>query len=557
MINKVVGMHGIPGRENMRNGLKWRFLLLLLGMVVLWTVLCGVSHRAPDLDGMEELVWASSFELGYYKHPPFPSWVLYALTSVVGKPVWLTFFAGQLFSALALWFVWLLGCEFTTPRRALIATLMVSVTIYFSLRGTIYNHNTAQLWSIAAATWLLYRALRYQKRSSWLWLGAVCALSTMTKYSALIQFAVFFCFMLRQGHLRQAATFKGIAYALAAYIAVLSPHLYWLAKHNFAPLLYADSSIAASGYWEVWQDMLDFTLDQLARLSPMVVVWLALLYWTRRDARQARKALAGGENAAMPRQGARNVLRFPGRASGPGSQAGGFSFSAVPESYAKDMSAWDRSFLLWIGLGPFVLTLLVSALLGTRLVASWASTFFMLYGYFALWWLFGNERVNLRRTLVLVVAVHVLMAVGYALARGPLAYYSGRTARSTFPGAIISTEMQKVWHEHVPQLPLGLVASDTWLGGNIAVHAEPHTQVFIDANYFESPWLNPATALDCGVLVVYSTTTRGEPAADLIKLYDKAQWRGVVDIPWSSAKSPAIEVTWGIVPPEPSCKIKP
>src|SRR5690606_21792754 len=138
-----------------------------------------------------------------------------------------------------------------------------------SLRGTIYNHNTAQLWSIAAATWLLYRALRYQSASSWVWLGVVSALSTMTKYSVLIQFAVFFCFMLRQGHVRQAATLKGILYALAAYLLVLSPHLYWLAAHDFAPLLYADSSIAASGYWEVWQDMLDFTLDQLARLSPM------------------------------------------------------------------------------------------------------------------------------------------------------------------------------------------------------------------------------------------------------------------------------------------------
>lgn len=557
MINKVVGMRGIPSQENRRNGLKWQFFLLLLGMVALWTVLCGISHRAPDLDGMEELVWASSFELGYYKHPPFPSWVLYALTLLIGKPVWLTFFAGQLFSALALWFVWLLGCEFTTPRRALIATLMVSATIYFSLRGTIYNHNTAQLWSIAAATWLLYRALRYQKPSSWLWLGAISALSTMTKYSVLIQFAVFFCFMLRQGHLRQAATLKGILYALAAYLLVLSPHLYWLATHDFAPLLYADNSIAASGYLEVWQDMLDFILDQLARLSPMVVVWLALLYWTKRDARQAGQALAkGGLTTTLP-QNAKNVLQFPGRSSGPARHAGGFAFGTTVENYAKELTAWDRSFLLWIGLGPFVLTVLVSALLGTRLVASWGSTFFILYGYFALWWLFGNERVNLRRTIILVVVVHVLMAVGYALARGPLAYYSGRTARSTFPGAIISAEMQKVWHQHVPQLPLGLVASDTWFGGNIAVHTGNDTQVFIDANYFESPWLSPATALDCGVLVAYSTTTRGEPAADLLELYKRAEWRGVVNVPWSSPKSPTIEVTWGIVPPGPSCKVKP
>ena len=193
-------------RKKNRLNLKSLFCLFLTGMIALWTILCGISHRAPDLDGMEELVWASSFELGYYKHPPLPSWILFGLTPLFGKPVWLVFFAGQVFSAIGLWFVWLLGCEFTTPRKAAIATLMVSVTVYFSLRGTIYNHNTVQLWSIAASAWLFYRALRYQKTSSWVWLGVVSGLAMLTKYSATIQFAVFFCFLLRQGHFRQRST---------------------------------------------------------------------------------------------------------------------------------------------------------------------------------------------------------------------------------------------------------------------------------------------------------------------------------------------------------------
>ncbi|CAM5215905.1 4-amino-4-deoxy-L-arabinose transferase-like glycosyltransferase OS=Castellaniella defragrans OX=75697 GN=HNR28_003518 PE=4 SV=1 [Castellaniella defragrans] len=135
-------------------------VLCLLGMVLLWTILCGISHTAPDLDGMEELVWAASLELGYTKHPPLPSWFMHFATELLGRPVWLPFFMGQLFSALGLWFVWKLGCEFTTRHRALMAMLLVSVTAYFSLRGTIYNHNTAQLWSITASIWLFYRALR-------------------------------------------------------------------------------------------------------------------------------------------------------------------------------------------------------------------------------------------------------------------------------------------------------------------------------------------------------------------------------------------------------------
>src|SRR5690606_6726235 len=130
-----------------------------------------------------------SFELGYYKHPPLPSWFMLGFIAFFGKPVWLPFFAGEIFSALALWFVFLLGCEFTTPRRSFIAMLMASAIVYFSLRGTIYNHNTVQLWSIAASTWLFYRALRYRALSSWVWLGVVAALAMLTKYSALIHFS--------------------------------------------------------------------------------------------------------------------------------------------------------------------------------------------------------------------------------------------------------------------------------------------------------------------------------------------------------------------------------
>src|SRR5690606_24234975 len=174
-------------------------------------------------------------ELGYTKHPPAPSWFMYGLTQIFGRPIWLTFFAGQLFSALALWFVWLLACEITTPRKAFIITLFASTNIYFSLRGTIYNHNTVQLWSIVAATWLFYRALRYQKSSSWIWLGAISAIATMTKYSAFIQFAAFFCFMLRQGSLKDKRTLKGLVLSLAAFVVVVSPHVYWLGVHSFEP----------------------------------------------------------------------------------------------------------------------------------------------------------------------------------------------------------------------------------------------------------------------------------------------------------------------------------
>lgn len=502
------------GREYGSPSLAWNgtVLAFLVGMVALWTLLCAISHKAPDLDGMEELVWASSFEFGYTKHPPLPSWLLYALTGIFGKPIWLVFFAGQLVSALGLWFVWRFGCEFTTPRRALIATLMVSTTMYFSLRGTIFNHNTAQLWSIAACTWLFYRALRYAKISSWLWLGAVAGLSMMTKYSAVVQFAIFLVFIVVHGHWRDQRVQRGVVQAAVVFLLVISPHVYWLIDNQFAPFAYLDRSLEMQSYAQVLKGILDFTIDQLARISPMFVVWIGLYVWQRRN---------------------------------PVADRG--------QTYASEIGAWDKSFLLWVGLGPIVATVLLAALLGSRLTASWGTTFFILYGYFAFWWLRGSSRATLRRTAVLVIAIHVLMAVGYAVARGPLAHYSGRTARSTFPGPEVAQRIQQAWEAHVPGKPLTLVASDTWLGGNIAINLDPVAEVFIGASYADSPWLSPDTALDCGAVVVYSPSWGTRPSEALLALHEQARWKGTESLRWSSEKSPMLELVWGVIPPTEAC----
>src|SRR5690606_35827987 len=119
-----------------------------------------------------------------------------------------------------------------------------------------------------------------------------------------------------------------------------------------------------------------------------------------------------------------------------------------------------------------------------------------------------------------------------------------------------------------PGHPLRLVASDTWLGGNIAIHQKPAAQVFVNASYADSPWLSPDHALDCGVLVVYK---KRDPAkqqelamrqqqsddppwdAALLRLYDQASWKGEDSLHWSSEKSPVINLVWGIIPPGPAC----
>lgn len=491
----------------------------LLFMAVLWIVLTSISHKAPDLDGMEELVWASSFELGYLKHPPFPSWVMYGLTQIVGRPIWLSFAAGMLASIAGLVFLWLLAREFLSPRLSFIVVLLASVNIYFSLRGTIFNHNTAQLWSIIASIWFFYRACRYQRLLDWACLGLVAGVALMTKYSAVIQFTAFFLYLLVSGSWRQGRTWQGVALAIITLCLSFSPHLYWLHSNDYAPFMYMDKSLAAPTRWQAYGALLSFILDQLARLSPMILAVGVLYYYYRKDLRQQD------------------------------------DLAPSSTSYGAAITASDKQFLLWVGLGPFLSTIFIAALLGSHLDASWATTFFVLYSFYFLYAIKGDQALQSKRLLSIVIAIQILMAVGYAVARGPLAWETGRKSRSTFPGPEIAQAMQTVWQQYIPGQPLTIIASDTWLGGNIAVNSHAKAQVYIDAQLAQSPWLNDAD-LQCGVLVVFSRQTRGEPATSLLELYEQARWQGQEQLPWSSAKSPIIDLNWGIIPPSLACNLQ-
>jgi 4-amino-4-deoxy-L-arabinose transferase-like glycosyltransferase len=507
-------------------------LLLLLGHLLLWTVLTGISHSAPDLDNMEELVWGNVFEWGYYKHPPLPSWVIYGLTQLLGRPVWVTFFAGQLSVVVALYFIWRLACEMTTQKNALIAILLIMPITYFTTRGVMPNHNTMQFWSIAGAIWFFYRAWRYRQMRDWLILGMFAGFAMLTKYSALVQFAVFALFLLASGDLRHARTWKGIGAATGVLALMLAPHLWWMRNQAKTPIGYASASLShAMTRAEHWRQMADVLGTTAARLAPMLLVIIVIgcgLLWRRRSL----LGIGIGADADAP--------------------------PAPQPRLAAQLRPEDRRFIVLVGLGPFVLTLLVVIALKAPMMADWTSTFFLMFGFFAFWLYSGSAddgRRLLRICLTVVITVQLLTVIGYALARGPLSNMLGRATRATFPGAIVSQNLQAEWLAHI-HAPLRLVAADTWLGGNIAVHAGPQVDVLIDGDVEKSQWVTPAHAAACGMLLAINRSADNADGVPpkVVELMTHAGWRGILQLPASKKiDGPQLKIEWGIIAPAANC----
>jgi 4-amino-4-deoxy-L-arabinose transferase-like glycosyltransferase len=517
-------------------------VLLALGLhLLLWTLLTGVSHSAPDADNMEQLVWGNVLQWGYQKHPPLPSWVIHALASVFGRQVWITFFAAQLSVTLAFYFIWRLGCEMTSPRKAFIAVLLTMPIAYFTTRGVMSNHNTLQLWSIAGALWMFYRAWRWQNLRDWLLLGMFCGFAVLTKYSVGVWFLVFALQLLLTGSLRDARTWKGVAAGAAVLVLMVLPHALWLydvdvVRHDPRnPLHYAlfAGRFESNSRLQNLVALYYMLTTNLARIAPMLVALLVIGGLLKRARWHASRAAGAAPDTP--------TARLPKLAAG--------------------LRAQDRRFILFIALAPFVLTSAGALVTDSWIIADWTTTFFIPAGLLTLW-LFADTgddgRKLLRTSLVVIATIQLITVVGYALARGPVSSALGRPGRSNYPGEEVSEAMQHIWRAHV-DTPLRYITADTWLGGNIAIYAGRQAQVVLDGDPLRALWINPERVKACGTLVAIdrSSYTDDRPSREVLDAMPKARWHGTVQMPATSKRNgPQLVIEWGIIEPAGGCEVK-
>jgi 4-amino-4-deoxy-L-arabinose transferase-like glycosyltransferase len=488
-------------------------LLLGVGQVLLWSFAFGVSYSAPEIDSAEQFVWAFSLENGYWKHPPAPTWILHALVGLFGPSVTLPFVLAQVSIVVALGLGWRLACEFMSPRRALIGTLLTSLVVYHNLGGDNFNHNTALLPFQAAMVLMFHRATRHGGLSRWALAGLFAGLAMLVKYVALMPIAGLLLYLVLDRRMHRREVLAGVAVATAVLTVVLLPHALWLHRTDFLPFRYAQSiAKSAPGFGSAVGSIGEFVFIQLLRLLPFLI---GLAFVCRRAPQ------------LLPR--------------GPGPAA---------------IASSDRLFLVIAALSPLVLTLLFCLATRTELQSRWGANGFLLVGVLAMaWWPRSDQAATLRRAVVVAISVHLAFAVTMTVSKTALADLLHRPTRANFPGAVLAKQAQEVWAQHT-DAPLRIVVSDIWLGGNIVAHSTGHVAVLIDGHRFKSPWVDAQAVENCGALVLddLSSADKSAPNPALDALMARAEETGVWNLPWAVPQMEATElgsgaVRWGVIPP--------
>ncbi|HEY1614984.1 MAG TPA: glycosyltransferase family 39 protein [Rhizomicrobium sp.] len=485
---------GILGREP--EILLWLFLAFQL---VVWTLLPWALATSLPLDVVSDgLAWGHEWQLGYYKHPPLPSWMVEAFFDVLGDlgPFLLSQIAVTATCAL----VYLLGRSMMAARWAAVGTVMLAGVYYFSIPTPEFNHNVAQMPFWAAASLAYFRALQSGRLRWWLALGAVAGLGLLCKYStALLLVAIVLHAAASHKGRKALLTWKPYA-AIALCLVVLSPHLAWLDRHDFPTLHYA---VGRAGHADTIGGRIvapfKFLLAQLIDVAPALIV------------------------------GAIIGLR--------------------PRRPDDSSSAENTNFLLWLVLGPPLLSCLLALATGLGLRDMWGAPMWNLTGLLLVESARpGWQKDGLKRLPVCVAVLFVIGLASYVVFKEIGPDLENRPPRTQWPDRAMAAQFADAF-EQTTHRPLRIVAADGWIGGLVAMRLEPRASVWIDASGAKAPWVTPDAVRRDGVLVLWRAGADDAPPPTLSGL-PGLKTMGTKTFSWPKTPGAApLRIGYGIVPP--------
>ncbi len=241
----------LPGNDT-RGRAGMALLALMLAQLTIWLVFPLLGHQSPPLDAIEMHTWAALPQMGYFKHPPLPAWVVWASEAVLGRQPLALFLPSALSVALCTLALWPLSLRLLGARRAVLAAFLQSTLLYASLYAPDYNHNVAQMPFWALTVTCAYFALADGAGRWWFATGLALGVTALAKYSALFLALALLLLLVVEPAARRHLSPGRMALAALGTLLVFGPHLAWLVMHDFASRNWAIAPAGASASAPTW-----------------------------------------------------------------------------------------------------------------------------------------------------------------------------------------------------------------------------------------------------------------------------------------------------------------
>lgn len=486
----------------------WGFLA---AHVTAWTVLPALANPNLPLDVIEGLAWGREWQLGYTKHPPLSAWLMESfavLGKIGGGGDWPLYLLSQAAVGVAFWAMWRLARDFLDPMPALLSVLLLEGIYYFSFTSPEFNANVVLLPLWALAILALRRALTGGSWWAWAGWGLAAGLGMLGKYYTAVLIAAMAAMVLATPEYRRQLSRPGPYVGLTVLALLVLPHGVWLVANDFPTFAYAVQR-AGSGS-AAWSGHILYPLRFLVGQAPIVVPALLMMVAL------GRPRLTGA------------------------------------------LSREETRFLLFVGFGPLVATMLLSAAVGFKVRSMWGTPLLLTAGLMLIGW-FGPAVTprGLRRFTWAWLGIFALGLAAYTGTAVLRPVFSDTGKRTHFPGRPLAAALTAAWRERF-DTPLPVVIGDAWAAGNVAYYSPDRPSVYIDADPSQAPWLSDRAVATSGAILVWLGPRGGDAAAPFAEtpLAAVRQRIGPVEeqkplrLRWQVwGDMPPQSVGWALIPP--------
>lgn len=408
----------------------WLFLFIFLHITA-WTLAPILVRLNLPMDSIENTIWALHFDWGYDKNPFINSGLTRLALTLDGHSGWMLYLFSQLMVGMCFWAIWQLGKSILPPMYALLSVLVLETMQYYNFHAIDFSDNTIELCMWSLTILFFYQSVKHNRRYAWLLTGLFAGLGMMTKYYTAALLLPMLLFLLIHPNARPLLKKSGPYWGLGVFVLTILPNCLWLIQHDFITIRYALIRTESEPHWLNHLIFpLQFAWQQCLVCIPMMIV-IGLLCLGKQK----------------------------------------------PKSFITT-DPNDLAFLIYMGLGPFLITLTIAAIMGFQLHAAWGQPLLSLIGMILIAYCKPNitpSKFYCLMTMLLSLFILAIFMYCHSL------IHPKATSSSIFPGKEIANALTTDWNNRY-HTPLKYIAGSRWLSGNIAFYSKDHPDVFIDWN---------------------------------------------------------------------------
>lgn len=429
------------------------FWLFILIHTLLWTVGPSLFRPTVPHDSLEAITWGLQWQLGYSKHPFLTAWLSAGVTELFNTTGWPVYFLAQLAILATFWATLRLANNFLPPVHALIAALSLEGIVFYNINSFNFTPDTLQspLWALTAL--VFYNALNSQKISDWLCTGFMGACCVCTKYQVALLLMPMFLLCLTNSKARQSFKKPGIYWGITLMALLIAPHLYWLSQHDYISLIYAFET--PSDYTPS-KMLLNHLINPLLFLVNNLLSVIGLL-----------------------------VLLWP--------------FYTKPKMPLA-LSPFQWQFLLYLGLGPIVLTLILCALTGSYFTPRWATPYYFALGILIMAML--RPAMSPKKIKQFTINLIILSTLLFTTRMITLNLHPRANSDAFLPNQQMALNLASLWQEQY-RSPLPFLAGSNYLVTGMIPYMPVKPKPYLNWNLTNSPWISESELLQKGGLFIW------------------------------------------------------